>query len=103
MTTLVAGHKVHISTRLGTRGAEFYAQIHCWCGSTMSSGEYMPTIAQAEAEARAGIEEHQRTGNHAGGFCKAPCVDCGNIAFVSPRESRDGVMVCDRCNAKGGL
>jgi hypothetical protein len=41
-------------------GGAFYAQTHCACRSTMSSGEWLPTIDAAVQEAKSNIEDHER-------------------------------------------
>lgn len=38
----------------------FYVQTHCHCGSTMGSGEYMPSLERALTECQDGMIEHQR-------------------------------------------
>lgn len=38
---------------------KFYAHTHCWCGSTMSSGEYLESMTEAVALACEGMDEHQ--------------------------------------------
>lgn len=74
----------------------YYAQVHCWCGSTLSSGEHVPTIAEALTIAAESLADHRSRGNHAGRLFRTPCITCGAHANVEPRD--DGAMLCDRCN-----
>lgn len=74
----------------------YYAQTHCWCGSTLSSGEYLPTIGEAIDVAGNSFADHRLRGNHAGKHTRTACADCGHVANVDPRE--DGAMRCDDCD-----
>lgn len=67
----------------------YYAHTHCWCGSTLGSGEFWPTIAKAVAEARDGIDGHNRADNHAA----VPCPDCNGRA--------SGGFNCKTCSGRG--
>lgn len=42
----------------------YYAHTHCTCGSTMSGGEWFPTIERAIAEAEENIKAHNLAGKH---------------------------------------
>ncbi len=50
---------------LSKDGDRFYARVHCWCGSTLSSGEFVPTIREATDIARASFRDHTDSNNHA--------------------------------------
>lgn len=39
--------------------ANYFAQAHCVCGSTMSSGESFPTIEKAVMEASSNMDDHE--------------------------------------------
>lgn len=69
----------------------YYAQTHCWCGSTMGSGEWQPTIEKAIAEAAENIADHERAGKHAP---TKPCDACGHASKAV--QSR-----CFVCSGRG--
>lgn len=60
MKTLSGARVYDIRQRLDSETGEttYYAQTHCTCGSTLSSGEWFPSMRRAVAEARASIENH---------------------------------------------
>ncbi len=89
-------HTFEILQRKSPAGVvEYFAQVHCWCGSTLSSGDYLPSIGKAVSEARQGMRDHEVRGNHAGKLARVPCEDCGSISYVRPREL--GMKLCDKC------
>ncbi len=49
----------------GTFRAEFFCSVDCWCGSTLSSGEYWPSMKKARDEAAAGLKDHNDHNKHA--------------------------------------
>lgn len=101
MITTHGKYAVEVLMKIDDRGLPmYYAQSHCWCGSTFGSGDYHPSIAMAVSEAAEGMDDHQRSGRHAGEHFMATCVTCGTIAFVEPRD--DGRCVCDRCFRREG-
>lgn len=53
------GRKYEIRVRCLRDGGGYYAQTHCVCQSTMSSGEYKTTIDEAVSLAEDGIVKHE--------------------------------------------
>lgn len=99
------GYKIEIHARPAPKHAEnrvdYYVQIHCWCQSTLSSGEYLPSIDDATATAVEAMDDHERTGNHARGYFHIECVDCASVAYVSfdENEIAKPVPLCRDCQA----
>lgn len=72
----------------------YYAHTHCWCGSTLGSGEWFPTIGQAQDEAEKNIEEnHEKPGKHAP---TKRCDECGGAGAFA-----DGLQTCEVCRGHG--
>jgi hypothetical protein len=90
---------VAYDVRLGGTPAKplYYAMTHCWCGSTLSSGEHFETIGEAIDIAGDSLADHRLRGNHAGKFVRTPCDTCGSVANVDPQPS--GAMRCEDCEA----
>jgi len=62
LSRLADGRKVRLMGRTDKKarhGMEFYAFVDCVCGSSLSSGEWWPSMRRAVDEARGNVEQHE--------------------------------------------
>lgn len=83
---------------------EYYVQIHCWCSSTLSCGEFMASLDAATSAAIESMDGHERAGNHARGNFHIECIDCATVEYVSfqdvtHRGAFTNAPVCRECHA----
>lgn len=60
MVVVNAGRNFEVFARRNDQGhQEFYTHVHCSCGSTFGSAEFMTTISEGIALALESIENHE--------------------------------------------
>lgn len=91
MTTFVGSRKFEIVQRYKKDGSpEFFAQTHCHCGASFTSGEYLPSIGAAVREAREGFDAHEKTGKHMNKIDTTGALD----GFVHTKTGNAQRLVC---------
>ncbi len=65
MLVVVGKRTVEVFSSTDKKAVTFYAHTHCHCGTSMSSGEWLPTLNEAVAECCQSMDNHQAKYGHA--------------------------------------